>query len=467
MVKGLVKANGAPLVCARVQVYDKDLRTEQLLGEAITNTDGYYEVPYTADQFRRAEKRTGDLTFRVFSQEGIAVEVSDVIVGEASLPEPKVLFNAPAEVWANLVVSPPARLSEYEKLLLILQPVLEDVQLADLSADDVIFLVGETGIERNFLEWLHGAAALSRETGVPVEAFYGWARSEPPLPPHWLKLLDTSEPERQAQTLRDVLGELIAAPRERLRASLLSAIDRSIIPTELGERLDEIIRLLKRQGVVMHQAVGRLLDNESGEPLTLRLFDREPLTVRLFDLDAGEPPEDLGIEAVDGQGRFGIMFPLPRTATADSERRLRLQVLDREAKPLFETEVRVRAEQQDVLDVRVPVPRPDEPTTHRLDELAATTRLTIPTDLLSFLRSRGIHTLGDVRRAGGIGTLEGIPHAADHAVVRALDSHADLNRILARRAVQRLTDREGIRERRRNCRRSKVRVRDSRARAGG
>src|SRR5262249_38759756 len=38
VVKGLVKANGAPLVCARVQVYDKDLRTEQLLGEAITNT---------------------------------------------------------------------------------------------------------------------------------------------------------------------------------------------------------------------------------------------------------------------------------------------------------------------------------------------------------------------------------------------------------------------------------------------
>jgi hypothetical protein len=124
-----------------VQVYDKDLRTEQLLGEAITNTDGYYEVTYTADQFRRAEKRTGDLTFRVFSQEGIAVEVSDVIVGEASLPEPKVLFNAPAEVWANLVVVPPAPLSEYERLLIALRPVLEDVQLAELAANDIMFLV--------------------------------------------------------------------------------------------------------------------------------------------------------------------------------------------------------------------------------------------------------------------------------------------------------------------------------------
>src|SRR5262249_10145923 len=125
------------------------------------------------------------LTFRVYSQEELALEVIEITVGERSLPDPKILYNAPSEVWANLIVSSPARLSEYERLLFALKPALEDVQLADLTDEDVIFLVGETGIERSFLEWLRGAAALSRETGIATEAFYAFALRSPPLPADW------------------------------------------------------------------------------------------------------------------------------------------------------------------------------------------------------------------------------------------------------------------------------------------
>jgi hypothetical protein len=407
-----------------VQVYDKDLRTEQLLGEAITDTDGYYEIPYTADQFRRAEKRTGDLTLRVFSQEGIAVEVSDVIVGEASLPEPKVLFNAPAEVWANLVVSPPARLSEYEKLLFTLQPVLEDVQLADLSADDIDFLVGETGVERNFLEWLHGAAALSDETGIPTEAFYAFARREPSLPADWVHLLARRRlpPEESGVVLKAILDKLTEAPRDELRSALTQAIDLEVIPAAFKERVDDIVRALKRFGVPIQRTAAVLRDQDTGEALA-------NYTIHLFDLDAGDPPDELSVDSTNADGLFTLVYPSPETAATDARRRLRVRVFEDGTKEVAQRDLEVKPGQQETVDVRIQVPKVPEPPTHSLDKLAETVQLDIPPALKTFLDERQIRSLADIRNAGGVGRLDGLPIAADHAAVKALEAHADLSRL--------------------------------------
>jgi hypothetical protein len=409
-----------------VQVYDKDLRTEQLLGEVVTNTHGCYEVTYTADQFRRAEKRTGDLTFRVFSQEGIAVEVSDVIVGEASLPEPKVLFNAPAEVLATLVVAPPARLSQYEKLLLTLKPVLEDVQLADLSADDIDFLAGETGIERNFLEWLHGAAALSSGTGIPTEAFYAFARREPSLPADWVHLpaRRSLPPEESGVVLKAILNKLTEAPRDELRSALTQAIeiDREIIPAAFKERIDDIVRALKRFGVPIQRTAAVLRDQDSGEALA-------NYTIHLFDLDAGDPPDELGMESTNADGFFTLVYPSPETATTDARRRLRVRVFEDGTKEVAQRDLEVKPGQQETIEVKIQVPKVPEPPTHSLDKLAETVQLDLPPALKAFLDERQIRSLADIRNAGGVGRLDGLPIAADHAAVKALEAHADLSRL--------------------------------------
>jgi hypothetical protein len=48
---------------------------------------------------------------------------------------------------------------------------------------------------------------------------------------------------------------------------------------------------------------------------------------------------------------------------------------------------------------------------------------------LPFLASKNINTLADIRKAGGIAQLEGLPVAADDPAIRLLESHADLSRI--------------------------------------
>jgi 5-hydroxyisourate hydrolase-like protein (transthyretin family) len=40
-----------------VEAFDKDLRSEEILGETITDQNGKYEISYSKQQFRRAEKK--------------------------------------------------------------------------------------------------------------------------------------------------------------------------------------------------------------------------------------------------------------------------------------------------------------------------------------------------------------------------------------------------------------------------
>ena len=117
VVKGRISLQETgPLPTLIVKAFDKDLRSEELLGEATTGQSqaGGYEIRYTADQFRRAEKKGADLIVRVFARSG------------AVLGESNIIFNATAIEEVNLSVALPTQplLSEFEKLLAALSPVL-------------------------------------------------------------------------------------------------------------------------------------------------------------------------------------------------------------------------------------------------------------------------------------------------------------------------------------------------------
>ncbi len=75
---------------------------------------------------------------------------------------------------------------------------------------------------------------------------------------------------------------------------------------------------------------------------------------------------------------------------------------------------------------------PEEPTVPaqpKLNDLASTLPLEQPEPLMAFLAERGMQRLADVRRAGGIGRIEGLPVAADHPAVRRLEALANLSAV--------------------------------------
>jgi hypothetical protein len=160
VVRGVVqRAAGAPEEPVIVRLFDRDLRSEEFLGEQ-TVSDGRYEILYRREQFRRAEKGTADLLVRAFAADGS-------VLAEARM------LNPPVDAVVELHISPADDESDLETELADVEPLLEGMALTDLTDDDVDFLVAESGIARERLALIRSCAQLARDTGAPLEAFYG------------------------------------------------------------------------------------------------------------------------------------------------------------------------------------------------------------------------------------------------------------------------------------------------------
>ena len=129
-----------------VQAYDKDLRSEQLLGEAITERNGNYSINYTSKSIIRAERGSADVFIKVF-------DPKNRLIGTSAI-----LFNAPAKATIDFKIktedTPP--LSEFERIQLSVTPLLSDIPITNLDESekhqDVTFLSGETGYSKEQIQ---------------------------------------------------------------------------------------------------------------------------------------------------------------------------------------------------------------------------------------------------------------------------------------------------------------------------
>jgi hypothetical protein len=212
-VRGL---DGSPLAGLSVRAFDRDLPSlnrNELLGEAVTGKDGFYGIEYTAAKFSRAEKETADLQVRVYPL--------NMSAARTPLAESETRFNATPEETIDLVVTVKQYQgpSEYERLLSAVAPLVEGVPIANLTAEDIDFLSGETGLDGKHLTLLSQAHRLAKGTDIAATLFYGWFRQG--LPADWEQL-----------RLRRV---------STLRKALLDAIAQNIIPAILPGDIESML----------------------------------------------------------------------------------------------------------------------------------------------------------------------------------------------------------------------------------
>ncbi len=223
-VKGLVQwVDGRLAAAAIVRAYDKDLRSEQVLGQAITDAAGNYDIAYSTSQFNRAEKKNADLIVRVLAPTGAILAASPV------------LFNAQPVETINVLLGGKVLLgpSEYTRIEADVKPVLDGVEVADLTDADIKFLSGETGWSQEFLGFYAAAAGLSRQTNLSTEVFYGFAREKLPT----------------------TLNLLLAQSADTQRRALEAAIRDNIIPASVGAMIDGVLDRLKQ--LVVQQAFAK------------------------------------------------------------------------------------------------------------------------------------------------------------------------------------------------------------------
>ncbi|MCC6510844.1 MAG: peptidoglycan-binding protein, partial [Pirellulaceae bacterium] len=214
IVQGQVwQDDDTPLSVGKVLAFDKDLRSEQPLGQSDIAYQGRYEIRYLPEKFMRHEKRLADLFLRVLDSSGKLLFESDVI------------FNVPPKQTVDIVLAQPPRLSEFQAYMNDVDPLLERVTLAELNEADVDFIANETGIPVMHLAFLVVAHQYQATHAMDADLFYGLFREDTP----------TSLPT------------LLMQSSTTLRSALDAAIEHNIIRPRLEAELDQALALLLRQ----------------------------------------------------------------------------------------------------------------------------------------------------------------------------------------------------------------------------
>ena len=242
VVRGRV-TGAVPAAGVVVRAFDKDIRSEELLGECVPGSDGQYEIRFQSTDFARAEKPGSgpEPRLRVFA-------------GNQQLPAtatPAVdLFNAPQVMVIDLEIADPAAadLSEFERHMADIEPVRDMVAVADFTDADVAFVAGETGIDPTHVAWLAQAAKseadlrAGKDRDIPARFFYGWLR----------------------EGSSGDIAALLQAASGKLLDLLRAAIADAIIPVETDDALAALGSVLDEL-----RATGALAGAGAGQPASL------------------------------------------------------------------------------------------------------------------------------------------------------------------------------------------------------
>jgi hypothetical protein len=217
-VKGIVaRADGTPMAGVTVRAFDRDLRSEQQLGEAKTDATGRYEIRWDKAQFGGAERGRADLVVRAFDAAGKLLAASPA------------WFNAPVTAEVDLTLAVPAEgaATLFEKLGDVLNPLLDGVKVVDLEEDDkhqdLSFLASETGLGQDVL----GRFALAhRLAGQALQ------------PEFWFALLGAGFlPGTPEQSVSERVGSVLNALPSVGAAAVRKALNRGFNEREIPDAL--------------------------------------------------------------------------------------------------------------------------------------------------------------------------------------------------------------------------------------
>jgi Tc toxin complex TcA C-terminal TcB-binding domain/Neuraminidase-like domain/Putative peptidoglycan binding domain len=244
-IYGMVRDQyGALLDGVTVQAFDRDLRSEEPLGNTLTKA-GQYEIRYTQAQFRKAEKDTAD----------VVVKILDVTGKE--LYKTPIYYNVPDEVEINIVLQGAEYKgpSEFEVLTGLFTPLLDNISPLDLQENDpfqdISFLSGETGQSRLIVGTWAACYRLADKTTreeTPLEAavLYGFMRQGQPSLLYDTLLQDVKDAER-VTLLEEKLLQALADIHPDYQQSLLEkALTDNLIPALIQAQIPSILETLRK-----------------------------------------------------------------------------------------------------------------------------------------------------------------------------------------------------------------------------
>ena len=152
------------------EVWDKQLRGEQRLGEITIDRGGQYRITYDPAQLTGKQRADVEVRIRVPSRGD---------EDRAPVVRSKVTYQAPASLQVDLVAPFDAlpRETEHDRMLTSIRPLLADTPAREIGPEGVMFLANRGGFDPRAVAMSLKADRASAETGIPVEHYYALFRS--------------------------------------------------------------------------------------------------------------------------------------------------------------------------------------------------------------------------------------------------------------------------------------------------
>jgi hypothetical protein len=223
-----------------VKVYDKDIRSEQFLGECYTNEAGYYLVEYTHKQFAKTDKNAADIIVRVNNEK------------EELLKESDTYFNAPWELEVNIDLSGKTYQgkSAFEQIVETIKPYLGKLNISQLTETDKIqdisFLTNKTNLLHDQVEQIAMAFRFEKLSHIQAYVYYGMLREN--LPNNTAASFVINSPLTDFETkVSTIFDALMHTPIDNLMNGLKNAITDNIVSYAVTAELPKIKEMLQEQ----------------------------------------------------------------------------------------------------------------------------------------------------------------------------------------------------------------------------
>ncbi|MFC0773417.1 Tc toxin subunit A-related protein [Terrimonas alba] len=242
----ITSTEGFPASNLIVKAFDKDLRSEELLGETVTNDQGLYHINYSPEFFTKKEKGSADILMRVYDD-------TRSLLYESSLQE--IIWNAAEKAIYNIQLKnyTVSRLSEFETVQNTIRPVTGDIKIEEIREDDehsdISFLSAESGISFLNLEYFILAHKLAAIHGINPQFFYALFRQ------NTLTETSSANSSLRLSLLISLQGDLtslwlviVLLPAEVIKKSIEEAIALNTVASSLQNEVEAILDgLLKNQ----------------------------------------------------------------------------------------------------------------------------------------------------------------------------------------------------------------------------
>lgn len=275
-VSGKVRfADGRAHVGGKVRAFDRDLRSEKLLGETVTDNKGFYQLKYTEKSFIKREQGSADLLVRAFDKNGKKVVATSELI-----------FNVEKQATVNLVVDNEEfrGLAEYDALIEQLKPLLGKMKISTLveneEHNDISFLAGETGLESSVLSLLPLAHQFEDKTKISAEIHYALMRVG--FPVALKKILEVKSQSIKEGVIKAIENNIIGEKWRKKLKSVIAQFNQLASKSVLTEKTANNLAFKKMLGSVVKGSeaqnafVNTFLENEAAPDKLFKKLATQP-----------------------------------------------------------------------------------------------------------------------------------------------------------------------------------------------